>query len=253
MILFLVLQVFSQIDSSIAASRNGQNETAYRIAHSVPLDSLKGFDYYEVLELRGLMSLRTQRFKKAKKIYNEVIQCNYDTILYKAYINLADVYYYTFDFEKRIEYLQKAHQKAVVLEKTYDKDYRSKVIRNIARHHFQIRADYETAQIWIDRHPTDVEIEDQAGFAILQAEFFESKRQYSQAIDYYTKAKISAQKANLFSYELFAAEGVYRAQSILDQEKDQKFDYIQLIALLIATMYMLYWYANIEYFPQTPD
>lgn len=243
--ILILLQLFpGQIDAAVQAYNNGQDQKAYNIAFSIPLDSVgDDFEYYEVLELRGLMSKRLRKFEQAKQIYNEVIQCEFDSILYKAYINFADVHYYTFDFNKRIGYLQKAYH----LKPT------PKVIRNIARHHFQIRADYETAQVWIDRHPTDVGIEDRAGFALLQAEFNESKRQYSQAIDYYSEAKIRAKEANLFNYELFAAEGVHRVQSLLDRERQYIFDYIGISLILLLIMIIVYKYADIEHFPQTPD
>lgn len=211
--ILLLLQLFSaQIDSAVEAYYNADDSKAYQIAYSIPLDSIQDeFEYYEVLELRGLLSKRLRKFDEAKEIYAEVIQCEYPTILYKAYINYADVHYLTFDFHKRLEYLRKA----------YEVDPTGKVIRNIARHHIQVTADYEKAQEWIDKHPES----DEAGYYLLLAEFTEAKRRYDESIDYYNRARIEAEEAGMFNYELFAREGIYRASHLIQQYRYERFEY----------------------------
>jgi tetratricopeptide (TPR) repeat protein len=221
--IFILIQLFSaQIDSALQEYNASNIESSYDIVFSIPIDSTEGFEYYEILELRGLVSKRMMKLNQAQDIYREVIQCEYESILHKAYINYADVHYYMMNFERRIYYLQKAYN----LEPT------NKVIRNIARHHFQIRGDYESAKIWIDRHPVNNEM----GYNLLLAEFNESKRRYKDSYDYYRKAKVQAKSAGLFNYEHFASVGQYRTERLISTEKEESFQYWleKLIILLIV-------------------
>lgn len=222
--IFILLQIFSaQIDSSLERYHAGDIDSAYEIVFSLPIDSTDGFEYYEILELRGLLSKRKMMFEQAQKIYREVIQCEYDSILHKAYINYADVHYYMMNFDRRIYYLQKA----------YDLEPTDKVLRNIARHHFQVNGDFDTAQEWIERHPES----DDMGYNLLLAEFLESKRRFKESSEYYRKARIQASKAGVFNYEHFASVGEYRTQKLFNANlRDGRFQYWfeKLIILLVV-------------------
>ena len=200
------------VENAIQAYNAGEFELAHSIALSIAVDSTDSFEMDEIRELRAYTATKVRKYEYADSLFQVVIHSEYDEIRYKAYVNYADLHYHQFRFEKRIEYLQKA----------YNIKPTQRVIRIIARHHFQIRADYQTAQLWIDRHPEPTALTDKAGFDLLCAEFAESQRRYDQAIEYYQKAKISAYEANLFHFEMFAAQGEYRSERLLSEEKEKK-------------------------------
>lgn len=225
----MLLQVIS-IEGALDAYYSGNYEQAYSIVFSI--EDTTGFYQDEITEYRAFYSMHTGRYKKADSLYQLVLNSEYDSIRYKAYLNYAELQHLTFNFDKRLRYLQKAFQ----LKPT------PQLIRIIARHYFQIEADYEKAQQWIDRHPTPQTDKDQAGFDLLRAEFAESKRQYTQAIAYYQQAKISAQKAGLFNYELFSAQGLYRASQLKYVETEERVKYWleKIILALVIYFYVKY-------------
>lgn len=225
MIFLILIQVFT-IDTAVEAYTSGDPESAYSIVFS--MDDTTGFYGDELTEYRAFFSMHTGRLEQADSLYQRVLDSKYDSIRHKAYTNYAELQHRLFNFDKRLRYLQKA----------YDIKPTPQLIRIIARHHFQIRADYEIAREWIGRHYIETP-KDKAGFHLLQAEYAESIRQYEQAIDYYNKAKISAKEANLFNYELFSAEGVYRSQRLYDLQREEKM--INWIVYFILSLGLYYY------------
>lgn len=223
MILLLVLQITAAID----AYHQTDYQQAYHIAREVQIDDLDGFGRCEVLELQAYTATAVREFVEADSLFQIVFQCEYDSILRKAYTNYADLQYRQFNFDQRLEYLQKA----------YDIEPTAQLIRIIARHHIEIRADYETAEIWMGRHESQTG-KDRAGFDLLMAEFNESRRQYDRAIEYYSRAMQEARQANLFDYELFAAEGLYRSQRLHDA--GQQDNVVKMIVWFIIGTGMYY-------------
>jgi tetratricopeptide (TPR) repeat protein len=225
--LFIILQI-ALVDSSISSYENANYQQAYRIAHSISTDSLSDFERYEVLELRAYTATSTGRYEQADSLFQIVFETEHESILSKAYANYAELMHVTFRFEKRLTYMLKA----------YEINPKTQYGRIIARHYFQIEADYKKAQEWIDKLPTTYDRgKDQAGYYSLRAEFAESKRQYEQAIDYYRTAKIEAKQTNLFSYELFASEGVYRTKRLFSKEKDENMQNIIVWVILSIVGY----------------
>jgi hypothetical protein len=235
MIILVFLQLFQvQIDSARSYYDQARYTEAYNQAFSIDIESLREFKYCEVLEMRGYYSLRTYRLDQSTDIYNRLFnRCDHKNILYNAYLNYADLNYYKQNFKRRKVYLEYACRL----------DATPKVIRIIARHYFQVEADFETAQIWIDKHPVVIDPKEQAGFNLLMAEFNESKRKYELAIRYYNMAKINAQEANLFNYELFAAIGKYRTINLSNEKKERNM--INTISwLILGILSFAWWYSR---------
>jgi len=233
LILLLLLQL--TINDAIEAYNQGQYERAQNIAFQIELDTTDSFQYYEVLELRAYTSTSVREFDKADSLFQLVFEASYKSILAKAYVDYAELQHLQFNFDRRLTYLKKA----------YELEQRAQTVRIIARHYFQVEADFEKAQEWIDKHPVVMDPKEQAGFNLLLAEFNESKRKYELAIRYYSMAKINAQQANLFSYELFASKGLYRSNRILEAQKQENM--INLISWLILSLIGYYIYKHKNY------
>lgn len=228
MILILFLQL--TIDSAIEAYHNTDYEQAYNIAFSIPVDSTS-FHRDEVLELRAYTSMKVREFEQADSLFQIVLKSEFESIRFKALMNYAELQHLQFHFGRRIHYLKKA----------YEIKHTNQLTRIIARHYFQIEADYEQAESWLSKHTTPETDKDSSGYFSTLAQLAESKRQYQQAIDYYSMAKKTAQQANLFSYELFASEGLYRSEKLSKEQTEEKV--INSISLIILSLLIL-WYAN---------
>lgn len=228
MIILLLLQL--TIDSAIEAYNKTDYERAYNIAFQIELDSTNSFHYYEVLELRAYTSTSVRKFKQADSLFNLVFETDHKSILAKAYVDYAELQHLQFNFDKRISSLERA----------YELEPRNQTIRIITEHYFLIEADYELAEKCLNRHTSPETAKDSSGYYATLAQLAESKRQYKQAIEYYSKSKISAQKANLFSYELFAAEGLHRSKRLLDTEEEEKMiNYIVWLILSVGIYYYI--------------
>ncbi len=217
----------------ISECHQANYERAYKIAFEIPIDSTDSFQRDEVLELRAFMSMKLRKFDQADSLFQKVFQTPHKNIRAKAYTNYAELQHLQFNFDKRLEYLQRSYH----LRPT------NQLIRIIARHYFQVEADFEIAQIWIDKHPVVIDPKEQAGFNLLMAEFNESKRKYKLAIRYYRMAKINAQEANLFNYELFAAIGKYRTINLSNEKKERNM--INTISwLILGILSFAWWYSR---------
>lgn len=231
MILLLIIQVIS-IQGALDVYNGGDKEQAFQISMSIT--DTTGFEQDELTELRAFLAMEAQRYELSDSLFNIVIQSPYDSIRRKAYTNYAELHHKRFNFNKRLHCLQKA----------FDLKPTPQLIRIIARHYFQIEADYDKAQTWIERHHTPQTDKDQAGFDLLQAEFAESKRQYSEAIRYYQQAKTSSHKAGLFNYELFSAKGLYRVERLKANDLHENMKYLFIYAILYLGYRTFKYYRN---------
>jgi tetratricopeptide (TPR) repeat protein len=227
--ILIFLQLLT-IDSSIEAYLSGKTDKAYSIVYSI--DDTTGFYQDELIEYRAFFSMHTGRFVQADSLFDIVIQSEYDSIRRKAYTNYAESKHLQFQFSKRLEYLKKAYE----IEPT------NQLIRIIARHYFQIEANYIEAQKWIDMHP----ITDEAGYYILRGEFSESKRRFKQAMEHYEKAQNLAQEAGIFNYELFASKGKYRAERLVRANRTERVKYWLEKVILIVIVYFFIKYKTRE-------
>lgn len=232
MIYLIILQIFSaQIDSAITLHHQTDYERAYHLAFSLPVEQTQGLEYYEIQELKAYLSTKLRKYNQADSLFQIAFQTTNTDLLSKAYGNYAELQHMKFNFDKRILYLQMA----------YDLDPTNQLIRIIAKHHFQIEADYELAESWLDRHTIPKDAKDSSGYFSTLAQLAEAKRQYDQAIQCYTKAKISAQEANLFSYELFASEGLHRSENLQEIKEMEKMKSWLYYVIFIIVFYLFLW------------
>lgn len=219
MILFLILQF--TISDVLDAYHSRDYDEAYRMAVAVP-DTI-GFHQDELTELRAMTAMSSGKYLKADSLFQIAIQSEYDSIRRKALTNYAELKHRTFDFDARIRLLKKAYE----IEPT------NQLKRIIARHYFQVSADYRKAEKWIDKHPD----KEEAGYMLLLAEFSESQRRYDESLEYYRQAQKLSSEAGMFNYELFASEGIYRSKKLVEIKKSENFKFWLEKLILFIVVY----------------
>lgn len=219
MILLILIQI--TVSDVLSAYNAGEFGTAYQLSVQVP-DTV-GFYQDEIIELRAMTAMGAEKFEVADSLFRIAIHSEYDSIRRKALTNYAELKHRTFNFDRRIELLKKAY----AIEPT------DQLKRIIARHHFQINADYESAEKWISKHP-DI---DHPGYKLLLAEYTESQRQFEKSLELYMQAKKLSNEAGLFNYELFASKGSYRVERLIELNKHDNFKFWLEKVILCLVVY----------------
>jgi tetratricopeptide (TPR) repeat protein len=229
MIILLLIQL--TITDAINAHHAGDRNEAYRIAFSISTDTT---DFYrdEIIELRAMTAMHTRKFEKADSLFQIAMSSEFDSIRRKAYTNYAELQHMQMNFPARLMYLQKS----------YNIEPSQQLTRIIARHHFNIRADFETAETWIARHGAPEALKDSAGYELMVAEYNEALRRYSAASEHYRNAKAISKEAGLFDYQLFAGIGGYRTQKLAENDFKEKVKSLleKLIFVIAIYFYVRY-------------
>lgn len=188
--------------------------------------------YWDTRSLLALLHQNLGRLGQADSIYQEVLAADiaYRQILYEVHLNYAELMRLRLDYDSRERHLLEA------LARSEGWRHR-KTLRVLARHYFNVLRDFEAAENMIERHGTPETDEGKAGYALVQAEFYEAKESYFKARKYYLRAMRQAETAGFVAFQYDAADGYMRSQVLSNRANPYQLAFFVLIFAII------FWYA----------